>query len=267
MDIHRINITLLSTILVALAIFLIFYLFWRLVRKTLVTALTQTTLDRTITHFIELGLRYSILLTGAVTALEYAGISMHPLIAGLGIVGLTLGFASKEILENVFSGLMVLWDRPFGIGDLVEINGRCGSVEEINLRSTRIVTLDGRILVIPNRVILNSAVTMQPHVRVDVEFPLDLNENVSKIREAFLKCMIDDDRFLKIPEPKVLLAGFRDDHMIVQLQIWLKDPKEHLQIAAALVRERMLVAAREVSAKARLQNTSQTLQHSIDLRI
>jgi small conductance mechanosensitive channel len=79
-------------------------------------------------------------------------------LASLGIAGLTLGFAAKDTLSNVISGLFIFWDRPFVVGDLIEMDGKYGRVEDITLRSTRVVTPDGKMLAIPNSAIVNSSV-------------------------------------------------------------------------------------------------------------
>ena len=94
--------------------------------------------------------KYTVLTVGVVSALGQVGINTGSLLASLGIAGLTIGFAARDALSNIISGIFIFWDRPFVIGDLIEVNSQYGRVDRITLRSTRVVTVDGRMLAIPN---------------------------------------------------------------------------------------------------------------------
>ena len=76
-------------------------------------------------------------------------------LASLGIAGLTIGFAARDALSNLISGILIFIDRPFVVGDLVEIEDHYGKVSAITLRSTRIITSDGKMLAVPNAEIIN----------------------------------------------------------------------------------------------------------------
>ncbi len=118
-------------------------------------------------------LKYVILSIALVSALNQVGVHTGSLLASLGVLGLTIGFAARDALSNVISGIFIFWDRPFVIGDLVEIEDKYGRVQAITMRSTRVVTPDGKMLAIPNNTIVNSTVasyTNFPHLRLDIAF-------------------------------------------------------------------------------------------------
>lgn len=94
-----------------------------------------------------------------IVALSSAGIKTTALLGSLGVAGLTIGCALRDTLSNIISGILAFLDRPFTIDDLVEIDGNYGRVERITLRTTRIVTNDGKMLAVPNAEIMNKTVT------------------------------------------------------------------------------------------------------------
>ncbi|MEO6697793.1 MAG: mechanosensitive ion channel domain-containing protein, partial [Paraperlucidibaca sp.] len=134
----------------ALAVFLAFYVLWRVLRAALNTAFSRSGADATTVSFMQTLLKYGVLAIGLISALDTAGIQTGAVIASLGIAGLTIGFAAKDALSNLISGILIFIDRPFVIGDLVEVDGQYGRVERITLRSTRIITRDGKMLAVPN---------------------------------------------------------------------------------------------------------------------
>jgi len=148
----------------------VFYLFWRIVRALLSSRLGSR-LDRTSAAFAETVIKFCIFGIGVLTALSAAGIKTAALLGSLGVAGLTLGFALRDTLSNIISGILIFIDRPFTINDLIEIDNNYGRVEKITLRTTRIVTVDGKMLAVPNAVIMNKTVTSYtnyPHLRLDI---------------------------------------------------------------------------------------------------
>lgn len=111
---------------------------------------TDTDMDDHLIPIVQKGLRYVIWSIGVIVALNNAGYNVGALLAGLGIGGLALAMAAKDTVANVFGGITIFTDKPFKIKDRVVINGFDGFVEEIGIRSTKLRTLDGRIVTIPN---------------------------------------------------------------------------------------------------------------------
>ncbi len=221
----------------AAVVLLAFYILYRVLRSVLIKLMAKFELEKTIINFLFLGLKYVILIFALVTALDQIGVNIASLIAGLGIAGIAIGFAAKDTLSNVVAGIFIFWDRPFYIGDLVEIEGEYGEVQNITLRTTRIVTPDGRLVSIPNQKIAENKVisyTMFPHLRLDIGVTIGTGEAIEPARQVLLKIVRDDKRFMPDKEPVVLVKELGDYYTALELRVWLDDTKTHIPIRGEL---------------------------------
>ncbi|MBU4319179.1 MAG: mechanosensitive ion channel family protein [Proteobacteria bacterium] len=169
---------------------------------------------------------------GAITALDSAGIKTSALLTSLGIVGLTIGFAARDALSNLISGILIFIDRPFVLGDLVEIDNTYGKVDRITLRSTRVVTSDGRMLAVPNTEIINKTVvsyTNFPNLRLDVGVTVGVRENLEQVRHLLLSLVKDDPAYMTDPAPRVVVTAINDYNVALELQAWLEDERRHVE--------------------------------------
>lgn len=227
----------LTNLVVGFVVFLAFYIFWHILQLIMRRTLRNSTLDETSYSFVETAIRYAVLTIGVVSALDAVGINTGALLASLGIVGVTIGFAARDSLSNFISGIIIFIDRPFVLGDLVEIEDRYGRVSEITLRSTRIVTSDGRMLAVPNTEIVNKTVasyTNFPNLRLDVAVTIDVNEDIEKTRQILLGLVDGDPEYLKDPAPRVIVSALNDYNIAIELQAWLKDERQHVEMRSEL---------------------------------
>ncbi|GAB5550215.1 MAG: hypothetical protein SangKO_099750 [Sandaracinaceae bacterium] len=227
----------LSNAVVGLVTFAAFYVLWRLVDRVVRMVLKRSRVDATSRSFIETAVKFILLTLGAVQALAAASVDTAAVVASLGLAGLTVGFAARDALSNLISGLLIFWDRPFVIGDLVEVEGNYGKVERITLRSTRVVTSDGKMLAVPNSTIINSTVasyTNFPHLRIDVPVTVAVTEDLDRVRALLLGLLEGDTSFLEDPPPRVVVTALNDYNVEVQLQAWLGDERQHLARQFAL---------------------------------
>ena len=230
-------------LIIALAIMVAFYLLWLLARLVLRFTLRRK-VDATTFSFVETIVKFSLFVIGAITALDSAGIKTSALLTSLGIAGLTIGFAARDALSNLISGILIFIDRPFVLGDLVEIDDAYGKVERITLRSTRVVTSDGRMLAVPNTEIINKTVasyTNFPHLRIDIGVTVGVNENLDDIRQLLLALVKDDPVLMTDPAPRVVLTALNDFNNTLELQVWLDDERRHVEKRFEL-REKMFNA-------------------------
>ena len=221
----------LLNIIVAIAVMAAFYLLWWLVKLVMRFSLRRK-VDVTTFSFIETIVKFSLFVIGVITALDSIGIKTSALLTSLGIAGLTIGFAARDALSNLISGILIFIDRPFVLGDLVEIDGDYGRVERITLRSTRVVTSDGRMLAVPNTEIINKTVasyTNFPHLRIDIGVTFGVNENVDNVRRLLLSLVEDDPAFIAEPAPRVVVTALNDYNVAVALQTWLDDERRHVE--------------------------------------
>lgn len=219
-------------LIVALITFAAFYLLWIIVRQLLKRFLPKSRFDTTSQAFIKTILQYSILLLGLVNALSVMGVDTAGLLASLGIVGITIGFAARDAFSNLISGILIFLDRPFVIGDLVEVGDNYGRVDQITLRSTRIITSDGKMLAVPNAEIINKTVTSYtnfPHLRLDVGVTVGVNENIDQVRHILFEVIQDDPAYLADPPARVVITQLNDYNVALELQAWIDDERQHVE--------------------------------------
>jgi len=224
---------LLPNLVVAAIIFAAFYLFWRIANRGLGAFMKRSRLDLTAQRFIQTVVKYIVLTIGVVTSLNQLGVQTASILTSLGVAGLTIGFAAKDALSNIISGIFIFWDRPFVIGDLVEVSGQYGKVEEITMRSTRVVTNDGKMLAIPNSEVVNTTVasyTNFPHLRIDVTVTVGLSENLSSVRRILVGLVEKDERFMTEPAPEIVVKTLNDYNVEVELRAWLEDERKHIPV-------------------------------------
>ncbi|PWN06005.1 mechanosensitive ion channel family protein [Rhodohalobacter mucosus] len=212
-------------------IYTVFYLLWKGIYWILQPVFRKSKMDETTTVFANSIIKYAILIFGLITALDTVGIKTSAVLASLGIVGLTIGFAARDSLSNLISGLIIFLDRPFVIGDLVEVDGNYGKVDRITLRSTRIVTVDGKMLAVPNLDVVNKTVTSYtnfPHLRLSIGVTIDVNEDLGRARTVLLSLVKDNPAYMKHPEPTVVVQELNDYNVLLELRVWIDDERDHI---------------------------------------
>ncbi len=151
------------------------------------TEKTENDLDDQLMPILRKGLRFTIWALGLILALNNAGYDVGALLAGLGIGGLALAMAAKDTVSNFFGGIMIFTDKPFKIGDRIKIGGFDGTIVEIGLRSTRLKTLDGRIVTIPNSKFpegMVENVSSEPSRKIVLKLGLVYDTTPEKIEQA-----------------------------------------------------------------------------------
>lgn len=146
------------------------------------------------------------------------GVQIGPLLAGLGVAGIAIAFALQSTLSNVFGGISMLLDRSINVGDLVELeNGTSGHILKINLRSTKIKTLNNKLIIVPNGKLSESNIKNialpEPQTRVVVPFSVAYGSNVEKVRELILKEIIKVNDFCKTRRAVVRFMEMADSSL------------------------------------------------------
>jgi len=164
----------------------------------------------------------AIFIVALVFGLAQLGFSLGPLLAGFGVVGFILGFAMQDSLSNLAAGMMILINRPYDVGDLVDISGVFGKVENMSMVSTSILTLDNQKLVVPNSKIWGDViknVTDQRVRRVDMTFGISYTDDIPHAEEVLKDILEKHERVLDDPEPMVTLGESSVDFVV---RPWVK---------------------------------------------
>ena len=166
----------------------------------------------------------SIFILGVLIAFSQVGISLGPLLAGLGVIGFVVGFALQDSLSNFASGLMILIYRPYDVGDLIEAAGMYGKVSHMSLVNTTILTFDNQTIVVPNNKIWGDVVknaTAQTIRRVDMMFGIAYSDDVDKAEHVLLDILKSHDKVLSNPEPMVRLHELGDSSVNFIVRPWV----------------------------------------------
>jgi MscS family membrane protein len=148
---------------------------------------SETSFDNHLIPVIQKAVRAIVWSLGIVIGLDNIGFDITAMIAGLGIGGLALALAAQDSVKNIFAGIMIFLDKPFKIKDRIKIDGHDGVVEEVGLRSTRIRTLEGRIVTIPNCTFTDNSVinvTSQPALKVRINLGLTYDTTEEDMQKA-----------------------------------------------------------------------------------
>ena len=194
-------------------------------RKIAAKLLEKSTLEKTIVSFLS-NLIYGLFLTFVVLmALSQLGIETTSFIAVLGAAGLAVGFALKDSLSNFASGVMILINKPFFVGDYVEAGGTSGSVIEIKLFATKLKTPDNKVIYVPNSGITGANIvnySAEETRRVDMEFGIGYSDDIDKAKDTILKILSADDRILKSPVPQIVVGSLGDSSVNIFVRPWVK---------------------------------------------
>ena len=223
-------IAMLPNIVVALIVFLIFYLIAREI-KWMVRRIT--TKHR---HARNLGLvlgRLSqgiIVLIGLFIALSIVipSFKAGDLVQLLGISGVAIGFAFRDILQNFLAGILILLTEPFHIDDQIVFKGFEGTVENIQTRATTIRTYDGRRIVIPNSELFTNSLmvnTAFEHRRLEYDVGIGYGDDIDRAKQLILEAIASVDEVLKEPPPDALVVALAESTVNIRARWWVKPPR------------------------------------------
>lgn len=200
------------------------YLLSRLTRGFVSRGVQRLQLPRLLKNLIESFAANTVLVLGVLIALSQMGVSLGPLLTGLGVVGFIVGFALQETLGNFASGMMILMYRPFDEDDVVEVAGVLGQIQRMSLVSTIILTPDNQELVIPNSKIWGNVirnVNAQKQRRVDLEFSISYKDDLREVEALFRDVLAKHEAVLDDPKPAVNVLSLADSAVIFAVRPWV----------------------------------------------
>jgi small conductance mechanosensitive channel len=214
-------------LLLFVGILYLFRIAKRLVRAGLERAINRSNLNMSqLAHrMIVSTVSNLVMIFGLLIALSQLGISLGPLLAGLGVAGFIIGFALQDTLSNFASGIMILLYRPYDVGDLIDVGGVYGKANKMTLVTTNILTLDNQMIVVPNNKIWGDViknVTAQNRRRVDMVFGIAYNDDITKAEEILNDILRSHDKILDNPEPMVRLHTLGESSVDFVVRPWVK---------------------------------------------
>jgi MscS family membrane protein len=196
--------------------------------KADVAARTDTDLDDKFLSFFRALAVMLVTVISIIILLGHFGIELSALVTTLGIGTLAVALAAQETLSDIISGFMIMLDRPFAIGDRVEILdiSTWGDVTEIGLRSTRILTRDNRMVTVPNSVIGKGLVVnySDPSTvfRVQTHIGIEYGEDIEKVRNLMIDALSAEDWVMKERPIEALMLEFGDSALVFRVRCWIE---------------------------------------------
>ena len=168
--------------------------------------------------------RWSIIILGTFAALQQVGFNITAFLAGLGILGFTVGFALQDVSKNFVAGLLLLLEQPFDIGDVIEVGDYTGTVANVEIRATEIYTFDGQNVLIPNADVFTSPIKNYSRYskrRLDLTVGVAYDSDLELVRETVLEVIGTIPGVLSDPQPKVVFNNFGESTIDFVVYYWV----------------------------------------------
>ncbi|VEN75242.1 conserved membrane hypothetical protein [Candidatus Desulfarcum epimagneticum] len=180
-----------------------------------------------------------------IASLDILGVNVMPFIAGAGIVGIAIGFAAKDTLSNLIAGILLIIDRPFEVGDRIEVwasppgSSSWGDVVHIGLRATRIKTTDNIVIIIPNNEIMKRDIVnytiLSRLIRIRVDVGISYDSDIAMAKEIVLNAATSAEGVMADPAPRVFAKGFGDSSIDIQAIVWIDDARKKMDATSFII--------------------------------
>ncbi len=252
----------------AVVVGLIFYLIGRLVARTIRRTSRNDASRETLSIALGRIAHGSIVAVGILiaVAMAFPNFSAANVVSALGVGGIAIGFAFKDIFENFLAGVLILITRPFRIGDQIIYDKYEGTVEDIHIRATWLKSYDGRRVVIPNSDLFTHAVTVNTAFgtrRLEYEFRIKQGGDIEEAKRVIAKVLQDTEGVLPDPKAEVVVTAFDDTSVSLKARWWSKSRVGDVLIA----QDHVLSSVRKALAGASIDLSSSTAQTNLQQTI
>jgi small conductance mechanosensitive channel len=183
----------------------------------------QTRIDATLRGITASLARYAILVFVVIAVLGQLGVQTTSVLAALGAAGLAIGLALQGTLSNIAAGIMLLWLRPFNVGDYIETGAAAGTVRDVGLFACQLESWDGIFQFVPNAQLWNTRIinySRLPTRLVDLQFGVDYGDDIDKGRQVLMQLATSDARVQAEPAPIVFVNELGDSAVVLSLRAW-----------------------------------------------
>lgn len=168
---------------------------------------------------------YVLVLSTIIAFLGAFDINLTGVLAAAGILGIAIAFAAQTSVSNIISGFFLIADKPFEIGEAIDIDGQAGHVLDINLFSTRLRTFDNRYMRLPNSMVLNARIVNLSRYqirRLDIPLGIAYKENIPKALDIINSVIKNNENVLTEPEPLVIISRFGESGIELEVRAWIQ---------------------------------------------
>ena len=214
----------LPRLIAAMVLFVIAVYAAALISSIVQRILTKRRVDPGIALLVFYVTRLSIVIAGAIWALKQVNFDVTAFLAGLGILGFTLGFALQDISQNLIAGFLLLIQKPFELGDTIQIDDYIGVVKLVDLRATELITLDGHNVLFPNAKVFTSPLTnfsREATWRINLPIGVAYDSDLAHVERVTLQAVQTLPDVLDTPAPSLFFHTFNDSSIDFTLQYWI----------------------------------------------
>ncbi len=224
-----------------ISIFLIFVFGFLVVRflSFVVGRVTRRRLSAQTVMLFRKGIHYSGAFVILLVVLQQMGLNLTALLGAAGVIGIAVGFASRTSMSNMISGLFLIWEKPFAVGDVIKIGDTVGVVLSVDLLSVKVRTFDNQFVRIPNERILTTEltnITRFPIRRMDINLSVAYKEDITKVMECLLEIALNNPYCLNEPAPIVVFTDFGESSLDFLFALWF-EKSDYLNLKNSVMKE------------------------------
>jgi small conductance mechanosensitive channel len=187
--------------------------------------MTKAKTDETLVKFASHLINAAGIIFVIIGALTKLGMPTTSMVAAVGAAGLAVGLALQGALSNFAAGILIIMFKPFKVGDLIDAGGTIGTVREIELFTSKLITPDNKTAIIPNSLLTADKIinfTETENIRIDMTFGCSYSDDNDKVKEILLEVLKSDDRVLQDPAPFVSISAHADSSINYAVRPWVK---------------------------------------------
>ncbi|NNE56190.1 MAG: mechanosensitive ion channel, partial [Flavobacteriales bacterium] len=237
----------LPNFVIAVLVVIAFWIVAKLVKKLMRKGLGRVTDNQSLVRLMSTIIYVAIIAIGSFVALSVLHLdkAVTSLLAGVGVIGLALGFAFQDIAANFVAGVLIATRKPYAMGDLIEAQGFQGHVVDMNLRSTTIRTFQGQDVIIPNKELFENPLTnftFYPKRRIDLEVGVSYGDNLESARDIAVEAIESLDCIDKSEGVTLFYTSFGDSSINFVIRFWVD---EHAQARFLSARSEGIIAIKK----------------------
>jgi small-conductance mechanosensitive channel len=218
-----------------------FLVSWILQKLLMDQVLLKRQIQWGVRHSIARLAHYFIVLVGFLLAISILGFDVTKLTIVLSALGVGIGFGLQSVVNNFVSGLILLFERPVRVGDIIELGGKWAEIKRIGLRATTVQTFDKADVIIPNADLITNQVTnwtlSNRQVRLCIPVGVAYGSDVPLVMKTLLECANANTMVIRGPEPQVLFLSFGESSLDFELRVWVLDADHRLKVKSELNQE------------------------------
>ncbi|MDR0911795.1 MAG: mechanosensitive ion channel family protein [Methanobrevibacter sp.] len=182
--------------------------------------------ELTLSYLIRDSIKYIILIIVIIIVLRIFGVDITGILWSLGIIGLSIGFAGRDIISNFISGVFILSDKTVKVGEKIEVSGVVGKVKKVGFRTTTLLTAENKIVTIPNSALSKNPYSNYTYLnehRIDLDIIVPYNKDLIILKEKLIKMYNTLDWTLENSQPRIDVVRFEDEGIVLKFGAWAND--------------------------------------------